>query len=302
MKIKDILDFLYKRQIKYSLWGDEEAEILGFCSLNQPKRECLTWIKHINTFDFTALEKVSGLTVVCAFSERALSNQINFIQVEGDLKKIFFSILEIFFPLKKYFSSGIGSNSVVLTSKIGGNVFIGNNCNIDENVTIEDNVMIYHNVSIEGKVSIGRDSIIDSGVVIGADGFGFYIQNDGNHKRVPHYGGVRIGEHVEIGANSCIDKGTIDDTIIGNHVKIDKLVHIAHNVIVEDNVMIIGGVAVGGSCRIKKGAYIAPKSVIMNQVTIGEGSFVGMCSNVIKDVPDKVKVFGNPARIIQKLD
>ena len=112
---------------------------------------------------------------------------------------------------------------------------------------------------------------------------------------VRHFGGVSIGDEVLIGANTCIARGTIDDTLIGKGSKIDALNLIAHNVVIDSNVGCAGGSMISGSVQLKSGSYIVD-SIIKNQLTVGEGAFVGMGSVVIKDVPDGATVYGVPAR------
>ena len=111
-----------------------------------------------------------------------------------------------------------------------------------------------------------------------------------------HFRGVVIGDHVDIGANTCVDRGLLTDTVICDHVKIDNLCHIGHNVKIEENCLIIAGTVICGSALIKRNAYLAPESVVMNQVTVGEGGMVGVNSAAITNVKDKVTVFGTPAK------
>lgn len=191
-------------------------------------------------------------------------------------------------------------NSVVETNSIGKNVYIGHNCYIGKDVVIGDNVVIKNNVSIEGKVIIGNNAIIHSGVVIGSDGYGYYQDKEGRNIKVPHFGGVIIGENVEIGANTCIDRGTLDNTVIGNNVKIDNLCHIAHNVVIKDNCSVIALSMLGGSVVLEKDSYIAPGAIIKNQLKIGEKSLVGLGAVVIKDVEKNKVVAGVPAKVIKE--
>jgi len=117
---------------------------------------------------------------------------------------------------------------------------------------------------------------------------------------VPHYGGVVIGQNVEIGANTCIDRGTLDDTIIGNNVKIDNLCHIGHNCIIKDNSSIVALSMLGGSAIIEENSYIAPGVMIKNQLKIGENSLIGIGAVVIKDVEKNKVVAGVPAKVIRE--
>ena len=109
-----------------------------------------------------------------------------------------------------------------------------------------------------------------------------------------------LGNNVDIGANTCIDRGTIEDTIIGDYSKIDNLCHIAHNVVIESNVFVIAQSMIGGSVLLKNDSYVAPGSIIMNQITIGNSSLVGMGAVVTKDVEDEKVVAGIPAKVIRE--
>ena len=230
----------------------------------------------------------------------------NLSEIKGDFlvsynsKELFFSIINKFFVEEKN-KNYIGSSSVVETCEIGKNVYIGHNCYISPNTVIKDNVIINNNVVIEGDVLIGNDTIIYSGAIIGSDGYGYYKNEKGINVKVPHLGGVVIGSNVEIGANTCIDKGTLGNTIIEDNVKIDNLCHIAHNVHIEKNVNVIALSMIAGSVLLKENSYIAPSSSVKNQLTIGSDSIVGLGSVVVKDVEPSVVVAGVPAKVIRKL-
>ena len=186
------------------------------------------------------------------------------------------------------------------TRQIGKNVSIGHHCFIGRDVIIKDNVTIKNNVTIECPALIGEGSFISSGVVIGTDGFGYFKDQDGNYKNVPHLGGVKIGKKVVIGANACINRGTIEDTIIGDNVKIANLCNISHNVKIENNVIIITLSMIGGSAIVEKDSYIAPGSMIKNQAIIGKNAFVGMGAVVLNNVPNDKIVVGVPAEVLRE--
>jgi UDP-3-O-[3-hydroxymyristoyl] glucosamine N-acyltransferase len=151
--------------------------------------------------------------------------------------------------------------------EIGSGSVIGNACKLGENTVLRPNVTLYD------KVTIGKNCQIHSGTVIGSDGFGYAYQ-DGRWVRMPHLAGVTIGDSVEIGANTAIDRGFLEDTTIGNHVIIDNLVDIAHNVIVGDRTAITGCSAVAGSavigedCLLGGGVSIGGHLKITNNVHI----------------------------------
>ena len=299
IKISSILNCLDNKKLEYKYIGNDKLVIRRFCSLYNLKNNSITWIRDANRIGDYNFNKINDIVIV---SNEILLNvtdeKINFI-ICGNPKEVFFTILgEIFGEKKK--NDFISPNSVIQSNSIGSGVYIGHNCFVDGSVIIGDNVVIKNNVSLEGKVIIGNNTTIHSGVIIGTDGFGYFQNSEGTNKKVPHYGGVIIGDNVEIGANTCIDRGTIDDTIIGNNVKIDNLCHIAHNVVIKDNSTVIALSMLGGSAVLEKDSYVAPGAIIKNQITIGENSLVGLGAVVIKDVDRDKVVAGVPAKVIKE--
>ena len=295
-----ILDHLDDVGIDYKFLGNENLTIDKYASINNINSNCISWIKGQDNYKGGVLSCAKDVLLVTG-NDVVIDNDLkeNGLIICENPKEAFFSILKNFFAQDIY-DSYISPNSVVETNSIGKDVYIGHNCFIGKNVNIDDNVVIKNNVSIEGTVKIGKNTVIHSGVVIGSDGFGYYRNNDGENIKVPHYGGVTIGQDVEIGANTCIDRGTLDNTVIEDNVKIDNLCHIAHNCIIKDNSLIIALSMLGGSAVLEKNSYIAPGSMIMNQAHIGENSLVGMGAVVVKDVEDNSVVAGVPAKEIRK--
>jgi UDP-3-O-[3-hydroxymyristoyl] glucosamine N-acyltransferase len=177
------------------------------------------------------------------------------------------------------------------------------------NVKLCPGVLIGSNVSIKGDVLVGPNSciancIIAADVVIGANcsiglpGFGYEKDEQGRYWRFPNFG-VVIEEGVEIGSNTCVDRGSIGDTLIGKGAKIDNLVHIAHNAVVGENSIIIAHAMLGGSARLGNGVWIAPSASLINQISVGAGAVVGMGAVVLKDVEPGSVMVGNPARRIR---
>jgi UDP-3-O-[3-hydroxymyristoyl] glucosamine N-acyltransferase len=300
IKIKDILNYLSNMGLEHKYQGDNQLTISNFCPINNLKDNSITWIKNVNTFENYNFNNIHNILIVSKeiLNAEDHNKNINFIFCNNP-KEVFFSILKEFFKQEEY-KNCISSSSVVETKSIGENVYIGHNCYISKNVIIDDNVVIKNNVSIEGKVIIGQSTIIHSGVVIGTDGFGYFQNSGGKNIKVPHYGGVMIGNDVEIGANACIDKGTLDDTIIGDNVKIDNLCHISHNVVIKDNTLMAGKANIGGSSIIGSNSWIGLSAIISNGLSIGDNCHIGLGSVVISNVADNVKVFGNPARVYDK--
>ncbi len=170
--------------------------------------------------------------------------------------------------------------------KIGANTSIGPNCVIDDDVSIGRDCRVMGNVSLYRKVSLGDRCRIHSGAVIGADGFGMAPGETGWIK-VPQVGTVIIGDDVEIGANSCVDRGAIDDTRIGNDVKIDNLVQIGHNVIIGDHTALAGMSGVAGSTIIGQRCLIGGAANIGGHIEIADEVSVMGRGNVSRSITQK---------------
>jgi len=174
-------------------------------------------------------------------------------------------------------------------SHIGPFTYVGK-CTIGEECIIEGHCHIYDGVQI------GANVFIQAGAVIGADGYGHAKDTDGHWHRFPHAGTVIIEDNIEIGANTAIDRGNLQDTIIHTGAKINNLVHIAHNVIIGCHSFVSVSVNINGSAVIGDGVYIASGASIRDGITVGHNAFVGLGAVVVKDVPEGVTVTGVPAR------
>ena len=206
----------------------------------------------------------------------------------------------------QYFSpkrpTGIHPTVVLAKSAIiGSEVFVGPYCVIGEKSCVGDGSTIHSGVHIYDNVRIGRNVIIHSGTVIGTDGFGFHRSPTGEMVKFPHVGGVIIEDDAEIGANTCIDRGTLGDTVVGKGAKIDNLVHIAHNVVIGENSAVIAHAMIGGSAIVGARSWIAPCASVMDGIEIGAGAFIGLGAVVLKSLPANVVAVGNPARILRSV-
>ncbi|HHL2457936.1 TPA: UDP-3-O-(3-hydroxymyristoyl)glucosamine N-acyltransferase [Yersinia enterocolitica] len=162
----------------------------------------------------------------------------------------------------------IGANAVIESGVVlGDNVVIGAGCFIGKNTHIGAGSRLWANVSVYHEVVIGKNCLIQSGTVIGADGFG-YANDRGNWIKIPQLGSVHIGDRVEIGACTTIDRGALDNTIIGNGVIIDNQCQIAHNVVIGDNTAVAGGVIMAGSLKVGRYCMIGGASVINGHMEI----------------------------------
>lgn len=182
---------------------------------------------------------------------------------------------------------------------IGKNVQIGKNCFIAPNACIMDNCIIGDNVKINAGAVIsyaiiGDNCIIYTGAKIGQDGFGFAHNAGVNHKII-QLGLVEIANNVEIGANTCVDRGAIENTIIGEGTKIDNLVQIGHNVTIGKGTVIAGTTAIAGSAAIGNFVQIGGNVAINGHITINDGAKIAGMSGVMRDVPAMAVVAGAPA-------
>ncbi len=197
-------------------------------------------------------------------------------------------------------SATIGEGTTIKAgSVIGDNVKIGDNCFIGANSVIGDNVQIGNNTTINALVAIshcviGNNVIIHNGAKIGQDGFGFAYHN-GRLQKILQLGIVEIKDDAEIGADCCIDRGAINNTIIGRQVKIDNMVQIGHNVIIDEGTVIAGCAAIAGSSKIGKFVQIGGNASIAGHLEIGDGAKIAGMSGVTKNIEKMQSVGGLPA-------
>lgn len=182
---------------------------------------------------------------------------------------------------------------------IGDNVRIGDGCQIypnsviEDNVSLGDNCLIYANVSIYHDCKTGNNVTIHSGSVIGADGFGFAPNQDG-YDKIPQIGIVKIEDNVEIGANSCVDRSTMGQTIIRKGVKIDNLVQVAHNVEIGENTVMSAQVGIAGSTKVGSWCMFGGQVGLAGHITVGDKTFLGAQSGVPGNIKGNEKLIGTP--------
>ena len=176
---------------------------------------------------------------------------------------------------------------------MGDRVTLHPGVTVGREVTLGDDVLVYPNVSILERCQVGSRVIIHAGSVIGSDGYGFAFDGDHYHK-IPQTGIVRIDDDVEIGACNTIDRATFGATWVKRGVKTDNLVHIAHNVVVGEDTVLVAQVGIAGSASIGHHAIIAGQAGIAGHVTIGNRVTVGGQAGVAKSIPDGTVVSGTP--------
>ncbi|MEA3384331.1 MAG: UDP-3-O-(3-hydroxymyristoyl)glucosamine N-acyltransferase [Campylobacterota bacterium] len=190
----------------------------------------------------------------------------------------------------------VGSDTIVMPNcYIGKNTLIGNNCNImagsyiGDNVTIGNNTTIYPNVTIYRDCIIGNNTIIHAGTVIGSDGFGFATTQDGEHVKIYQNGNVVVGDDVEIGSNTSIDRAAFNSTIIEDKVRIDNLVHIAHNCKIGYGSIITGQCGFAGSTILNEYVVVGAQSGFAGHLEIAAFTTISAKSGVTKTIKEPKK-------------
>jgi len=223
-------------------------------------------------------------------------------------------VLELFAPPTPLFNIDIHTKAIIeKTAIIGNGTKIGAGSYIGPKVKIGENVTIYPNVTILDECTIGKNTVIWPGAVvrerchigsdciihpnasIGADGFGFRPCPEKGLVKIPQIGNVIIGNGVEIGANSCVDRGKFSSTVLGDGCKIDNLVQIGHNSILGKFCIMAGNSGLAGSVTLGNGVIIGGSASIKDHVTIGDGAIVGAGSGVTGDIPAGKTMLGYPA-------
>ncbi|MDO8574891.1 MAG: UDP-3-O-(3-hydroxymyristoyl)glucosamine N-acyltransferase [bacterium] len=292
-RVKEIAGFL-----KAIISGNAEKSVVEIAKLMPGKSGALSFCKYEDTAAIGMIWRSASSVIICSEKLKVEPLPVTKTLIYVSKPRLAFSkVANKFFATIRYFATGIHETATVcLLARIAKTASIGPHCVISGTVEIGENSVICGNVSIYGNVKIGKNVIINSGAVIGAEGFGYEPDEDGTLVQFPQIGGVIIEDNVEIGANTCVDRGALGDTIIREGAKIDNLVHVAHNVIIGKNCRVICLVGIGGSVEIGDGSFVGISASIKNQKKIGKNVIVGMGAVVTKDIPDNTTVIGNPAR------
>ncbi len=178
---------------------------------------------------------------------------------------------------------------------LGDRVRVGAHSVVGAGARIGDDAQLLPQVTVYPGVRIGARVILHAGVRVGVDGFG-YVFEGGEHQRIPHVGGCVIEDDVEIGANSCVDRGSIGETRIGAGTKLDNLVHVGHNVRIGARSLLVAQVGIAGSTRVGRGVVFGGQAGVSGHLELGDGSRIAAQAGVIGDVPPGETVMGFPAR------
>ena len=298
-------------QLNGTVVGNRDVDINALSKIEEGKKGSLTFLANPKYTEFIYSTDASA-TIVSNDFEPTEKITTTLIKVK-DPYSSFTTILELFNDDKSKRSgisdkSDIDKSSTISKSSyvgsyttIGKNSIVGDNCVIDNQVFIGDNVKIgnnckiYPGTKILNDTIIGNSCIIHSSCSIGSDGFGFAPNDDGTYKKIPQTGNVVIGNNVEIGSNSTIDRATIGSTIIKDGVKLDNQIQIAHNVEIGENTAIAAQSGIAGSTKIGKNCMIGGQVGIIGHLKIGDNVKIQAQAGVTSDVESNARITGTPA-------
>lgn len=297
MIVRDILQFLQKNNVVFGFIGNPEVSLSGYSSLYHYKPGTFAWARDQVTFKSSPIDMTTRIALLITSFDNDGMEYCAAKILSKDPRSVFFSVIDHFWgvPAKR----GISESAIIETgATIGENVTIGQGCVISSGTIIGCNSILGANVVTIGRVEIGRDCNIQSGVVIGEDGMAL-VKDDGNQCPIPHYGGVLIGNRVYIGANTCICRGTVEDTILENDVKIDKLCHIAHNCILGERSLLMAGTILLSSVEVGNDTRIH-SAIVKEQRDVGSHVLVAHGTVVTQKLADGVLAQGNPMSVMRR--
>ena len=292
--------------------GDPDASVNSFGKIEEAVEKQLTFFANPKYEEFLYTTKAS---IVVLNDNYELKQPVSATLIRvPDAYTAFATLLSKYQEIMQQQLSGIQQPVYIAkTATYGQNVFIGAFAYLGENVNVGSNTKIYPNVFIGDNVTVGDNTILHPGVkiyhdciigsnvtihggtIIGSDGFGFAPQADGSFKKVPQIGNVRIEDHVEIGANSTIDRATIGSTLIKKGAKLDNLIQVAHNVEIGNSSVIAAQAGISGSTKIGNGVMIGGQAGIVGHIQLGDGAKVNAQSGVSKSIEPGKAVTGSPA-------
>jgi UDP-3-O-[3-hydroxymyristoyl] glucosamine N-acyltransferase len=304
MKLGDIA-----RKLGCELSGDSDIEITGVAGVEDAKAGELTFLANHKYRPLLATTGASAIIV--AKEDSGSGHAAKLLSANPQLD--FARAIELFHAAPAY-APGVHPTAVIAKSaKIGAGAHIGPYCFIDEDVQIGSHAVLHSLVSVyrgakigddffaHSRVTVREDSrvgnrvLLQNGVVIGSDGYGFARQADGHWYKIRQSGVTVIGDDVEIQANSVIDRATIGETRIGHGTKIDNLVQVGHACKVGEDTLLCGQVGLAGTTRVGRGCILAGQVGVAGHLTIGDGSTLTAQTGVPNDVPAGVVYSGYPA-------
>jgi len=281
------------------LEGDGSVTVEGAAGLDEASEREISFFH--NTKYIESLQKTRARVVLIPKQTNGtpLPEGKTLIRVDN-AQWAFAQVLGLIDQQKQHHPKGIHPKAhVEETAVVGAGTIIYPGCYIGHNVRIGEKCLLYPNVVLREDTQIGSRVIIQAGAVLGADGYGFATQN-GRHHKIPQIGRVVIEDDVEIGANVTIDRATTGETRVGAGTKIDNLVHIAHNVRVGRDCLIVAQVGISGSTKVGNRVTLAGQVGITGHLTIGDGAVIAAQSGVMNDVEPGAVLFGTPVRPIKQ--
>lgn len=294
--------------------GNPEATVNGLSKIEEGKKGTLSFLANPKYEDFIYSTEASIVIVNKSFEpQKEIHPDITLIKVE-EAYSCFAKLLGMYDQAMAKKPEIEAQSFIAESATIGKDVYIGAFTYIAEGAVVEDGAHIYPNSYVGDNVKIGagskvyagvkiyRDCIIGksctihSGAIIGADGFGFAPNSENNYQKVPQIGNVILEDHVEIGANTCVDRATLGSTIIKKGVKLDNLVQIGHNVVVGDNTVMAAQVGVAGSTKLGKNMMVGGQVGIVGHISLADGTLIGAQSGVPKTIKKEgTTLLGSPA-------
>lgn len=283
--------------------GDSNSTIKEILAITDAglNENSICWCSDKNSETLKSIKKTNIIVSQEAYANFVKTHNPNltFFVVENPRRAFALLMNHVAKSLKE--KSSIHASAIIHPSaKLNGKeINIGANVVIESDVQIDDNVSIGANTTILSRTQIKSGVIIGCNSTIGGVGFGYEMNDESQYELIPHIGNVVIEKNVEIGNNVCIDRAVLGSTKIGENVKIDNLVHIAHGVQIGANSLIIANAMIAGSCEIGENVWVSPSVSIMQKVKIGNNSLIGMGSVVLKNVEPNSVVAGVPAKKIK---
>lgn len=295
MTIRELAEALNAVAIEPEQW---DVQISHVAPIHEAEQGSLSFIANPNYERFFLTTKASALLVSEGFiPEMGEAIHLPILIRVANPYAAFARALGLFNTRKGTVGSGIDSRAVVSSSvRLGNNVTIMAGAFVGDNVVIGDNTVIHPNATIYDDCQIGRDCVIGPGTVIGFDGFGYVPLESGTYYKIPQIGNVIIEDNVEIGACCTIDRATVSHTIIRRGVKLDNLIHIAHNVEIGENTVIAAQTGISGSTKLGKQNMIAGQVGMIGHIETADNVVVIAQSGVSKSLTRAGTYFGSPAK------
>jgi UDP-3-O-[3-hydroxymyristoyl] glucosamine N-acyltransferase len=276
--------------------GDTQRMVSGVAAVDTAKRSQLSFVARSGDSGLKWINRSEAGVLLVPADMECLDIDTDAVLVFVDVPRLCFARLVAHHFTPKL-APGIHSTAVIESSAtIDPSATVGPYVVIDAGCTIGAGAVIHAHVHLYSGTRVGRNVIINSGSSIGQDGFGYERLSDGTVFKFPHLGGVILEDDVEIGANACVDRGTLADTIVRAGARVDNLVHVAHNCDVGEHTYLISQCHLGGSVKIGRECWISPMGAVRNGASVGDRSMVGMMTLVTKPIGDDVTVAGVPAQ------